>query len=66
MILKWSRLPPAVVNKRLTIDGAVLNCMPVDIMIQKPVGKIIAVDLSPNKTYEVDYKARLETVVLLH
>ncbi len=50
-------LPPAVVNKRLTIDGAVLNCMPVDIMKQKPVGKIIAVDLSPNKTYEVDYQA---------
>jgi len=50
-------LPPAVVNKRLTIDGAVLNCMPVDIMKQKPVGKIIAVDLTPNKTYEVDYEA---------
>ena len=50
-------LPPAVVNKRLTIDGAVLNCMPVDIMKQKPVGKIIAVDLSPNKTYEVEYDA---------
>jgi len=50
-------LPPAVVNKRLTIDGAVLNCMPVDIMKQKPVGKIIAVDLTPNKTYEVEYEA---------
>jgi len=50
-------LPPAVINKRLTIDGAVLNCMPVDIMKQKPVGKIIAVDLTPNKTYEVDYEA---------
>ena len=50
-------LPPTVVNKRLTIDGAILNCMPVDIMKQKPVGKIIAVDLSPNKTYEVDYEA---------
>ncbi len=50
-------LPPAVVNKRLTIDGAVLNCMPVDIMKQKPVGKIIAVDLTPNKTYEVEYDA---------
>jgi len=49
-------LPPAVVNKRLTIDGAVLNCMPVDIMKKKPVGKIIAVDLTPNKTYEVEYE----------
>jgi len=50
-------LPPAVVNKRLTIDGAVLNCMPVDIMQTKPVGKIIAVDLTPIKTYEVEYDA---------
>ena len=50
-------LPPAVVQKRLTIEGAVLNCLPVDIMKQKPVGKIIAVDLTPNKTYEVEYEA---------
>ena len=48
-------LPPAVVNKRLVIDGSVLNSMPVDIMLQKPVGKIIAVDLSSHKSYEVDY-----------
>jgi len=48
-------LPPAVVNRRLHIDGAVLNSLPVDIMLQKPVGKIIAVDLSSYKSYEVDY-----------
>ena len=50
-------IPPAVVNKRLHIDGAVLNSLPVDIMLQKPVGKIIAVDLSSHKSYEVDYPA---------
>jgi len=50
-------LPPAVVNKRLVIDGSVLNSMPVDIMLQKPVGKIIAVDLSSHKSYEVDYES---------
>ena len=48
-------LPPTVVNKRLHIDGAVLNSLPVDIMLQKPVGKIIAVDLSSDMSYEVDY-----------
>lgn len=48
-------IPPAVVGKRLHIDGAVLNSLPVDIMLQKPVGKVIAVDLSSHKTYEVDY-----------
>lgn len=48
-------LPPTVVNKRLVIDGAVLNSLPVDIMLQKPVAKIIAVDLSSYKSYEVDY-----------
>jgi len=48
-------LPPAVVDQRLAIDGSVLNSMPVDIMLQKPVGKIIAVDLSSHKSYRIDY-----------
>ena len=48
-------LPPTVIDRRLIIDGAVLNSLPVDIMTQKPVGKIIAVDLSSRKSYEVDY-----------
>ncbi len=52
-----SVLPPAVTNRRLTIDGAVLNSLPVDIMLQKPVGKIIAVDLSSHKSYQVDYQS---------
>ncbi|MGA9575434.1 MAG: cyclic nucleotide-binding and patatin-like phospholipase domain-containing protein [Lysobacterales bacterium] len=50
-------IPPAVVNKRLHIDGAVLNSLPVDLMLQKPVGRVIAVDLSSHKSYEVDYPA---------
>jgi NTE family protein len=50
-------IPPAVVDKRLTVDGAVINNLPVDIMQQKPVGKIIAVDLSVDNVVEVDYPA---------
>lgn len=49
-------LPPAVVDKHLTVDGAVLNGLPIDIMRECPVGEIIAVDLSSHKTYEVEYK----------
>jgi predicted acylesterase/phospholipase RssA/CRP-like cAMP-binding protein len=47
--------PPAVVKLRLTVDGSVINNLPVDIMRQKPVGQVIAVDLSSQKTYEVGY-----------
>jgi len=50
-------LPPAVIERRLRIDGSVLNSLPVDIMQGKPVGKIIAVDLSSHKSYEVDYQS---------
>lgn len=49
-------LPPAVVDKHLTVDGAVLNGLPIDVMRQCPVGEIVAVDLSSHKTYEVEYK----------
>ena len=48
-------IPPAVINKRLAVDGSVINSMPVDIMQQKPVGKIIAVNVSSQKEYRVDY-----------
>jgi predicted acylesterase/phospholipase RssA len=50
-------IPPAVVDGRLTVDGAVINNLPVDIMQQKPVGTIIAVDLSANQEVTVDYPA---------
>ena len=48
-------IPPAVVNNRLTIDGAVVNNLPVDEMRLKPVSRIIAVDLSSAERVEVDY-----------
>jgi predicted acylesterase/phospholipase RssA/CRP-like cAMP-binding protein len=48
-------IPPAVVNRRLTIDGAVVNNLPVDIMQQKPVSRIVAVDLTSQEPVEVDY-----------
>jgi len=48
-------IPPAVVDGRLAVDGAVINNLPVDIMQQKPVGTIVAVDLSANQEVAVDY-----------
>lgn len=48
-------IPPAVVDRRLTVDGAVINNLPVDIMQRKPVGNIVAVDLSSHERVEVDY-----------
>jgi predicted acylesterase/phospholipase RssA/CRP-like cAMP-binding protein len=48
-------IPPAVVDGRLTVDGAVINNLPVDIMQQKPVGTIVAVDLSADQKVMVDY-----------
>jgi len=50
-------IPPAVINQRLAVDGSVVNSMPVDIMQQKPVGTIIAVNVSSQKEYRVDYDA---------
>ena len=49
-------IPPAVVNQRLTIDGAVVNNLPVDVMRQKPVSRIVAVDLTWAEQMEVDYQ----------
>ncbi len=51
-------IPPAVVNQRLTIDGAVVNNLPVDVMRQKPVSRIIAVDLGSAEPMMVDYAIR--------
>lgn len=48
-------MPPAVFQRQLTIDGSVINGLPVDIMQAKPVGRIIAVDLTPQKTYVVPF-----------
>jgi predicted acylesterase/phospholipase RssA len=49
--------PPAVVDGRLTVDGSVINNLPVDVMRRKPVGRVIAVDLSSQKTYKVSYRS---------
>ena len=49
-------LPPAVMDRRLLVDGAVVNNLPVDIMRNKPVGHVIAVDLASRQVYEVDYE----------
>jgi predicted acylesterase/phospholipase RssA len=48
-------LPPAVVNSELVVDGAVLNNLPVDVMLRKPVGSVIAVDVSFQGTRKVDF-----------
>jgi predicted acylesterase/phospholipase RssA/CRP-like cAMP-binding protein len=48
-------IPPAVVDGRLAVDGAVINNLPVDIMQRKPVGTIVAVDLSAHQVVTVDY-----------
>lgn len=49
-------LAPVVIDHRLAVDGAVVNNLPVDIMRQKPVAKVIAVDVSSRRTYTVDYE----------
>ena len=49
-------LPPAVESKHLAVDGGILNNLPVDIMRNRSVGKVIAVDLSVSKEYELDYQ----------
>jgi predicted acylesterase/phospholipase RssA/CRP-like cAMP-binding protein len=48
-------LPPAVAGKHLAVDGGILNNLPVDIMRERSVGNVIAVDLSVDKEYELDY-----------
>ena len=47
--------PPVVVEQEMAVDGAILDNLPVDIMQQKPVGRIIAVDFSARIPAKVDY-----------
>jgi len=49
--------PPAVVDGQLTIDGGILDNLPVDRMRGRPVGRVIAVDVTGRQTYQVDYAA---------
>lgn len=48
-------LPPTVIDQQLTVDGAVINSMPIDEMRQMPVSKIIVVDLTSSESHRVDY-----------
>lgn len=47
--------PPAVIDGQLYIDGGILDNLPVDRMRGRPVGRVLAIDLSARQTYEVDY-----------
>ncbi len=47
--------PPRVINGDLAVDGGLLNNLPVDVMAERAVGRIIAVDLSASKQYQLDY-----------
>ena len=47
--------PPVVVDRKLTVDGGILDNLPVDVMRDRPVGRIVAVDLTARRNYEVDY-----------
>jgi NTE family protein len=49
-------LPPVVYKGSLTVDGAVLNNLPVDVMATKPVGKILAVRLSSGDSHKVEFE----------
>ena len=48
-------LPPTVHAAQLAIDGSVLNSLPVDVMQALPVARVIAVDLSSRKDFQLDY-----------
>jgi predicted acylesterase/phospholipase RssA len=48
--------PPAVVDGQLSVDGGILDNLPVDRMRGRPVGKVVAVDVTSRQSYEVDYE----------
>jgi predicted acylesterase/phospholipase RssA/CRP-like cAMP-binding protein len=58
-------IPPAVVDRRLAVDGAVINNLPIDIMQRKPVGRIVAVDLAEYRRVEVDYEETPSALAVL-
>ena len=47
--------PPAVINRQLAVDGGILDNLPVDLMRGRPVGHIVAVDVTTRRDYAVDY-----------
>jgi predicted acylesterase/phospholipase RssA len=48
--------PPAVVDGHLSVDGGILDNLPVDRMRARPVGKVVAVDVTSRQSFEVDYE----------
>ncbi len=47
--------PPSVHERELTIDGAVVNNLPVDVMQERLVGQVIAVSLGAQRQRQVDF-----------
>lgn len=47
-------LPPVVHNAELFVDGATINNLPVDVMRDSGVGKIIGVDVAADRTFTTD------------
>ena len=47
-------LPPVVSNGDLLVDGALMNNLPIDIMVDMGIGQVIGVDLSEEKKYKLD------------
>ncbi len=47
--------PPAVIDGQLAIDGGILDNLPVGRMRERPVGRVLAVDVTARQTYDVDY-----------
>ena len=49
-------LPPVVLDGDLLVDGALMNNLPIDIMADMGVGKIVGVDLSEEKQHTLNYE----------
>src|SRR5690606_643755 len=47
-------LPPVVHNAELFVDGATINNLPVDVMREARVGKIIGVDVGADRAFTTD------------
>jgi predicted acylesterase/phospholipase RssA len=45
-----------VVDGELEVDGGILDNLPVDLMRERPVGRIIAVDVTSRRSHDVDYE----------
>lgn len=48
-------MPPAVHDGQLAVDGAMLNNLPVDVMLEKLVRHVVAVDLTSRTQVNVSY-----------